>query len=77
MYLIAYTDKQNEEDGVECLFFDKKEAEEYYDEVKERFSTPISRKYMVIEVDENRSSLIATLIDETFVNYLFDEVVEW
>lgn len=76
MYLIAYTDKTNEEDGVECLFFDKETAKEYYEDIKERFNTPISRKYMVIEVDENRSSLIATLIDETFVNYLFDEVVE-
>ena len=71
MYLVAYRNQHLEEEGFEGLFFDKEEAEDFCERKQERW---ISRKYMVIEIDENRGSLIATLLDETFVNYLFDEL---
>ena len=75
MYIIAYKDKEKEEKGIEALFMDIEDAEKYLEnETDYQLCNRTTKKeWMIIEIDENRASLMSVLLDEAFVNYLFEK----
>lgn len=84
MYIVMWRDRYNDkEDVVNCIFEDKQLALEQYfpfgvddkgrciDTIQQMGEKEYQGFYL-IEIDENRSELISSLIDETIVNYKFE-----
>ena len=87
MYIVMYRDRyNNKRDTINCIFTDKQLAlEQYFPfgidkkgrclHTIENHTEKEYQGFYLIEIDENRSSFITSLLDETIVNYLFEN--EW